>query len=271
MFNNLVESDLHQQERVRRSWFFLGTLAAYAVLLLFAGVASIYAFDARLDELTAEYEVTFVPPVETSQPQAQPRDRQPRAANNTPAADVRQSTRTDFYARINNSTTAPATPSAAPLTVPELPPGDVKLGPENIDARAPYNPSRSSGGDGSDITGGPTNVVVNIPDTPPPPRAAPTPQPKKILRVTKVLNGQAIFLPKPTYPQAAKIVKAYGTVTVQVLIDETGRVVSAQAVSGHTLLRTAAAQAAQQARFSPTILGDQPVKVSGVITYNFIL
>jgi TonB family protein len=66
-------------------------------------------------------------------------------------------------------------------------------------------------------------------------------------------------------------VKASGPVNVQVLIDETGKVISAQAVSGHPLLRAAAVQAARQARFSPTMLGEQPVKVSGVITYNFTL
>ena len=55
------------------------------------------------------------------------------------------------------------------------------------------------------------------------------------------------------------------------LIDETGKVISAQAMSGHPLLRAAAVQAAQQALFTPTVLGGQPVKVSGVITYNFVL
>jgi protein TonB len=86
-----------------------------------------------------------------------------------------------------------------------------------------------------------------------------------------VLNGRALQLPKPPYPQLARTTGISGVVTVQVLIDESGRVLSAQAISGHPLLRSAAAQAARQARFSPTILGDQPVKVSGVITYNFTL
>lgn len=58
--------------------------------------------------------------------------------------------------------------------------------------------------------------------------------------------------------------------TVQVLIDERGNVVSATAVSGHPLLRAAAVSAARSARFSPTMLSGQPVKVSGVITYNFV-
>jgi protein TonB len=59
-------------------------------------------------------------------------------------------------------------------------------------------------------------------------------------------------------------------VAVQVLIDEDGRVISANAVSGHPLLRGAAEQAARGARFSQTLLSGQPVKVSGVITYNFV-
>ena len=59
--------------------------------------------------------------------------------------------------------------------------------------------------------------------------------------------------------------------TVQIVVDESGRVISASAVSGHPLLQQAAVAAARQARFSPTLLSGQPVKVSGVITYNFVL
>lgn len=85
-----------------------------------------------------------------------------------------------------------------------------------------------------------------------------------------VLNGKAVHLPKPNYPPAAKAVGATGTVSVQVLIDEEGYVASAAAVSGHPLLRSAAVEAAHSARFSPTRLNGEPVKVSGVITYNFV-
>ena len=62
-----------------------------------------------------------------------------------------------------------------------------------------------------------------------------------------------------------------GTVAVQVLIDETGKVVSAKALSGHPLLVPESVRAALQARFSPTLIGDTPVKISGVITYNFLM
>jgi TonB family protein len=85
------------------------------------------------------------------------------------------------------------------------------------------------------------------------------------------LNSRAIELPKPPYPAIAKQMHLQGLVSVQVLIDETGRVVSARAISGSPFLAVEAQRAAYQARFSPTFIGDQPVKVSGVITYNFLL
>jgi protein TonB len=85
-----------------------------------------------------------------------------------------------------------------------------------------------------------------------------------------VLNGKAVSLPKPVYPPAARAVRASGAVSVQVLVDEEGNVVSASAVSGHPLLRASAVQAARSAKFTPTKLAGQPVKVSGVVTYNFV-
>lgn len=85
-----------------------------------------------------------------------------------------------------------------------------------------------------------------------------------------VLNGKAINLVQPTYPPAAKAVRASGAVNVQVTIDEQGNVVSASAVSGHPLLRAAAEAAARESKFSPTILSGKVVKVTGIIVYNFV-
>ena len=84
-----------------------------------------------------------------------------------------------------------------------------------------------------------------------------------------VLNGKAITLPRPEYPAIAKQANASGNVTVQITIDEDGNVVSANAVSGHPLLRAAAVSAAREAKFSPTRLSGQAVKVSGVVVYTF--
>jgi TonB family protein len=86
-----------------------------------------------------------------------------------------------------------------------------------------------------------------------------------------VLNGKAVSKPQPAYPPIAVAARAQGVVTVQVTVDEEGYVISARAVGGHPLLQQAAVQAARQARFSPTRLSGVPVKVMGVITYNFVL
>ena len=58
---------------------------------------------------------------------------------------------------------------------------------------------------------------------------------------------------------------------MKVIVDEEGKVIAAQAVSGHPLLQAAAVKAAREARFTPTLLDGKPVKVQGVITYNFVL
>lgn len=86
-----------------------------------------------------------------------------------------------------------------------------------------------------------------------------------------LLNGKAISKPAPVYPAIAKWARIMDTVVVQVVVDEKGEIMTATAVSGHPLLRAAAVSAAQQARFSPTMLNGQPVRVAGVITYNFTL
>ncbi|MBC7795532.1 MAG: TonB family protein, partial [Pyrinomonadaceae bacterium] len=84
-----------------------------------------------------------------------------------------------------------------------------------------------------------------------------------------VVNGKAKNLVTPSYPLQAKTVRASGQVSVQVLIDESGKVIYATAVSGNSLLRASAAQAARASTFSPTMLSGQPVKTSGTIIYNF--
>jgi periplasmic protein TonB len=86
-----------------------------------------------------------------------------------------------------------------------------------------------------------------------------------------ILNGKARSLPQPTYPEMAKRARVMGTVEVEVVIDVSGKVISAKAVKGPVMLQQAAEQAARLAKFSPTLLSGQPVKVSGVINYNFNL
>lgn len=85
-----------------------------------------------------------------------------------------------------------------------------------------------------------------------------------------VLNRKAISLPKPEYPKKARNTLASGSVTVQVNLDEEGNVIEAKACSGHPLLWESAVKVALQAKFKPTLLTGIPVKVSGIIIYNFM-
>jgi TonB family protein len=86
----------------------------------------------------------------------------------------------------------------------------------------------------------------------------------------KILNEKAITLPEPAYPAAARAVRAFGAVNVQVTVNENGDVISAAAVSGHPLLRAAAVQAARQAKFAPATVDGQNVTVLGILIYTFI-
>jgi TonB family protein len=84
-----------------------------------------------------------------------------------------------------------------------------------------------------------------------------------------ICNNKAINLVKPEYPQAAKAVNVKGSVNVLVLIDEQGNVIEAKAISGHLFLRASSVKAALESKFEPLKLSGKPVKVSGVIVYNF--
>ena len=111
------------------------------------------------------------------------------------------------------------------------------------------------------------------PPPPPPPKPEPTatPIPKKLTVSGGVLQGKAISKVQPPYPPIAKAARAAGAVQVQVTISEDGRVIEAAVMNGHPLLRDAALQAARRWTFQPTELSGVPVKVQGILTFNFTL
>ena len=84
-----------------------------------------------------------------------------------------------------------------------------------------------------------------------------------------ILNSKALNLPAPTYPAEARRVHAFGEVQVKVIVDETGKIISAEAVFGPESLRQAAVDAAKRARFAPTVVGGVTVRVVGILTYDF--
>lgn len=274
MFTNLIESNSHAADLTRRGSFVLGTLAAYAVLLVLGGIMSIYAYDAHLDnqtlELTTLIAQPILPQITTSQPAAPNQTSNP-AASDSSVKQVSTITR-DFIPATENSTAIPDQISSAPSNNQVLPAGLVRIGDKVDIASGGSVPGNSKNrGGGSNSTG--QNLVAVEGAIPPPMEkskpAAPT-RPTKPISLG-VITSKMIDKPSLAYPPMAKTAGAHGPVTVQIVVDEFGKVISARAVSGHPLLYAAATQAAFQARFTPTLLSHQPVKVSGVITFNFML
>src|SRR6201988_2267001 len=259
MFDNLVESSSHKDDLTRKGSFIGATLAIYAVLIVVFFVAGIYLYDAHLSTLDLEL-TTLVAPVPGPQQEAQPekpQEAKPQKVEQN--VDVRK----ELIADVTRTELVPKEVSAKASDVPPVRRGfTTVVGTSDSNASAPMPAAPGSG----TVTTAPTKV--QIADEPPPPEVKPTPPRAPIS--CGVLHGKAINLPKPAYPPIARAAHASGTVVVQVLIDENGSVVSAHAVSGHPLLQAAAVGAAKQARFSPTKLSGQPVKVTGVIQYNFV-
>lgn len=273
MFNNLIESDIHTAELKRQGSFVFGTLLAYAVLLLAAGVGSIYAYEARLDNQSLEMTalVTMVPV--TAAPKNTPEQRapaRPRASNSAIAdSTARVAMRTMSQTAVTDMSRTPTNIGVTGNNVPPMPPGG-KIGPVNVDpggkGNYPFNSSDPGG------TVGPLSSGNELTKEPPPEMTkVESKPPKSIVKSLGVIESKITHKASPPYPEMAKRARVSGSVTVQILLDEEGRVLSAQATSGHPLLRGAAEKAAYQTRFSPTLLSNQPVKVSGFITFNFIL
>ena len=260
MFDNLVESSSHKDDIARKGSFIGVTLLIYGVLIIAFFVAGIYWYDNHLGEMELEL-TTLVAPVPVPQQQKEPEQKQEaKPVKVEQNVDVRK----ELIADVAESRLAPKEVSAKASDVPPVRRGVTTI-VGNSDSNAQV--AMPSGPGAGTVVAAPARV--NIADEPPPPEA-PKPTPPRAPISGGVLNGKAISLPKPAYPPIAKAAHASGTVVVQVLIDENGNVVSAKAVSGHPLLQAVAVGAARQAKFSPTKLSGQPVKVTGVIQYNFV-
>ena len=268
MFTNLIESNSHKREFKRRSSFFFATVAAYALVLTAAGVVGIFTYDARVEAQNMDLLLqSWIPPVKPPHEPEGPRPSRPARTPVRPNAPVDQHIQVpERTAQVPPVDDLRITPPDIGVVASTIPPseGHVNVGNHNADPV-------TSGGDKkgcATCTGDP-----GAPAVVPQPTPEPTPvKPPAVQHVSMgVLVSKVISLPKPTYPVIAKQMHAQGAVNVQILIDESGKVISARAVSGIPVLVHAAEEAAMRARFTPTTLSNQPVKVQGVITYNFVL
>lgn len=268
MLDQLVESKNNSAENRRKSRFLLVTLAIAVTAMLSSWTYSLFAKDFGMggDDLSLTTLVAPVP-VPDEEPPPEP---EKKPEQKQPDVDVRKELIQNIF---QTPVKPPDTLATTRNQVKEMRLDRItKLGSSDSDTGARVDPNQARvsdvGGTGGLSTGTGTSPTGGQEEEAPPPKATPKPVPKTVSG--GVLNGKATSLPKPGYPPAAKAVRASGSVSVQVLISESGSVISANAVSGHPLLRAAAEGAARGARFSPTLLSGQPVKVSGVITYNFV-
>lgn len=259
MFDTLVESGTHTDEAKRKGSFMLGTFVIYSVLILAAIVGSIFWYSAHVDQQNLEL-MTMVAPPPPPAPEVKKVEEKPKVEETKVA--MTKAVEENLMSAIK----PPEKTSVERNLNKSIPTNFVG----RIGADKEVQAAMPSGGTVSAGDGGGGNPV-KASDDEPPPRATPKPTPPKGPISGGVLNGKAINKPTPLYPPIARAARQSGTVTVQITVDESGKVISAHAVSGPPLLLQAAQQAAYQARFTPTMLSGQPVKVTGTITYNFVL
>lgn len=267
MFDKLVESDLIGADLKPRRRIFVASFALVALLFATAVVAGIYAADYTLG--TDSFDIAeMLAPVTASEPKTEPvpertqtRDRQISQSD--------QPTRQTNMARVDEPTIAPTSVSVERNQYLSRPVGTflIRKGAEG-NGVPDYGDDRPIG-DGSSSSSRAVGDDPTEADTKTPPPAPPRIEKKRPPISGGVMTGKATSLPKPVYSAAAQAVGASGTVTVQITVDEEGRVMSAKALDGNVLLRPAAVDAALKAKFNPTKLSGVPVKVTGLITYNF--
>lgn len=275
MLNQLVESGSHTKENKRRGGFLFSTLLVVCSIFLSGILWSLFAKELKLG--AGDFEVsTLIAPV--PMPENEPRPPAPKIEKQQQSQKtVAETTRQTNMERVDEARLIPKEISTAPNSQKARPVGAFKIsdGAElDRQGQTLAGLNRENNNIGSGIPSGietPTIENTNTVKPPQPPtiKKEITNPTKELKKSLGVVNGIAKNLVKPTYPPAARIVRAEGAVNVQVTIDENGNVVSASAVTGHPLLRQVSEAAARASKFNPTLLSNQPVKVTGVIVYKF--
>ena len=271
MLDNLVESKKNSAENKRLGRFLLTTFVLVFSLALSGVLWSLFAKDFGI--VREDFELsTLVTPIPIKDEPVPETIQKPEKSQSSQSAN--ETTRQTNTQRIEESPIEIGKISVTQNTVRARPSGKFTI-TEGAERDNNFSRERGITDDSTSFAKSNQTAQIEKPEItipkPPPPISKVKPEEKKkdITVSDGVVNGKATSLPKPPYPPAAKAVGASGAVSVQVTIDEEGNVISAKAVGGHMLLRDAAERAARSAKFSPTYLSKQPVKVSGLIVYNF--
>ena len=275
MLDKLVESTDRGRENKRLSGFLLTTFMTVASILAFGLIYSLFSQTLTMGSADLDVSSLIAPVVIEAETPPQPeQSRQPQPSEKSSNNII---TRVVDMQRTDES--------------PIKPPDSVSVNQNKNQARpksyytiGPVDsiPTQTVSTVGADTGNGntrslsetiePAKMSKNIEDEKPPViKQAVKPAVEKVKTIVSggVVNSKALNLVKPVYSSAMRAMRAAGEVKVQVTIDEDGRVISANAVSGNPLLRSSAEIAAKSSKFTPTFLSDQKVKVTGIIIYNF--
>lgn len=259
MFEQLVESTTHKKETNRRSLYTLGTMALWVTAFTGTAAWQVWAYAADLNQASEQITLLAPPPPPPAPPPSGPTSSSPTPRNAVAVTDQ--------------------PPVKIPDKIEEAPKSPVLRTRDNGESTPDTGVTGGveggvkGGVPGGSLDGIPGGTGPSEAPLPPDPPAKPEVQiPTGPVRKSEgVLRGNAINKITPAYPPIAKQTGISGDVTVEILIDENGRVVSARALSGPALLQQTAVAAARGWSFRPTLLNGQAVKVTGAITFRFNL
>jgi periplasmic protein TonB len=255
MFDQLVETRRRRNER--STPVLVATAAIYCGALGAAALVAVFCFNPELSEASPRVVMYTTPNIGGLISSSQSRSHSVERVG-TPRTIAASTTRI---------------PESSLAKTRDLPAGTGRAGGTDL----ALGSSGLGGGPvsgGGDLVPGLTTVDTSSTMPPPPPKKAepaPTARPTTRRVSEGVLQGSALQRIKPTYPMVAQHARISGVVMVLVTISEEGRVIEVIVISGHPFLRDAAAEAARQWVFAPTRLSRVPVKVQGILSFNFTL
>jgi len=113
------------------------------------------------------------------------------------------------------------------------------------------------------------NLVLGVPDAPPPPEPE---GPIRFVVGGKITEPVRIGGPNPMYPEAARRARIQGVVVLECIIGKDGLVQDVKVLRGLPLgLTEAAVDAVKKWKFEPSTLNNKPVEVLYILTVRFNL
>ncbi len=160
--------------------------------------------------------------------------------------------------------------SVTPARTRAVPIGEIKA------PKAKMNPASSTSADPPPLlVGGAENLpeaaanslLLGAGAAPPPPAAIAS----KPATGGQLQEPRLISSVQPVYPPTARAQRLQGVVSLDALVDETGKVVQTQVISGPIALQAAAQEAVRKWRYQPAQLNGRPISVHTRVNVRFTL